>query len=82
MGNHLDTKQLAERLGRSQQVVRTWRMRGTGPSFIRTGSDPRRGRVLYALADILAWEESRKAISTSQESARGSVAANVTAAQP
>lgn len=32
-------------------TLATWRSRGNGPKFVKIG-----GRVLYRLADILAWE--------------------------
>ena len=70
MSTHLDTKTLAARLGIVPQTARQWRMKGTGPRFLRTGTSLSRGRCLYALADVEAWEESRKASSTSEESVR------------
>lgn len=39
-------------LGRvSPATLATWRTRGGGPAFTKIG-----GRVLYALADVEAWE--------------------------
>lgn len=32
-------------------TLATWRSRGTGPRFVKIG-----GRVLYRLADVIAWE--------------------------
>ena len=65
---HLDTAQLAERENITPYTVRKWRMAGCGPRFIRTGNTRKKGRCLYPLVDVLAWEESRKARSPSEES--------------
>lgn len=32
-------------------TLATWRSRGNGPKFVKIG-----GRVLYRLADVIAWE--------------------------
>jgi len=44
----------------SARTLSNWRWSGTGPEFVKIG-----GKVLYALADLERWEESRKASSTS-----------------
>lgn len=47
------------------QTLRSWRVAGRGPRFIRIG----RTRVLYRLSDIERWLGERQFESTSQESA-------------
>ncbi|ALB03003.1 helix-turn-helix transcriptional regulator [Kocuria palustris] len=50
---HLTIKDLAARLGVSEQTIRHWRMRGYGPrSFTPRGSR----LVRYRLEDVIAWE--------------------------
>jgi len=71
MVNHgLTTKQLAKRWGLEPQTIRSWRLKGYGPQYVRLG-DRKRGRVVYRLEDIQAWEQARTFTSTSEESASG-----------
>ena len=57
--------QVAEMLGLQEQTLRAWRVRGSGPAYVRYGSY--KGRVRYRLEDIEAWLEQRKYQSTSAE---------------
>jgi hypothetical protein len=54
---HLTTAELAERLHTTVQAVYAMNKRGTGPKRLRRGG--RRGPLLYRLADVEVWEESR-----------------------
>lgn len=59
----LTTKEVSDRWG-GRIAVRTlnnWRTNGGGPPFVKIG-----GAVLYKVADLLKWEESRTVNSTSQ----------------
>lgn len=49
--NHLTTKQLAARWSLAAITLSTWRIKGTGPSYIKVGQ-----KVLYPIAEILDWE--------------------------
>jgi predicted DNA-binding transcriptional regulator AlpA len=49
---HLTTSELAERLQVAPETVRSWRVYGTGPSYLKFG----RG-IRYRLADVEAWEQ-------------------------
>lgn len=60
---HLNSDQLAARLGVSPRQVERMRQDGSGPPFIRVGLRA----VAYAEADVLAWESSRRFTSTSHE---------------
>lgn len=44
----------------STRTLANWRCLGTGPRFTKIG-----GRVLYPLAEVLVWENSRTVNSTS-----------------
>jgi hypothetical protein len=52
----LTEQQLAERWRVSQRTLRRWRSTARLPAHIRIGH-PVVGRVLYRLADVLAFEE-------------------------
>jgi excisionase family DNA binding protein len=52
---YLTVGQLAARYGVSVGAVRDWRRNGTGPIVTKVG-----GLVRFALADVLAWEQSRR----------------------
>ncbi len=43
------------------RTLANWRCSGSGPRFVKIG-----GRVMYRLADVQAWENSRSVTSTSQ----------------
>lgn len=53
---YLTTAQLARRWGVAQNTLRNWRQNGKGPPVFRPTGRPM-GRALYALEDILAWED-------------------------
>lgn len=57
----LSTDEVAELLKLKSQTLRVWRWRGDGPRYLKAGS-----RVLYKLADVLAWLEKTAAQSTSE----------------
>lgn len=63
---HLNSDQLAKRLGVSPRQVERMRQEGSGPPFIRVGLRA----VAYAEADVLAWEASRRFTSTSDETVK------------
>jgi hypothetical protein len=48
------TPEAAAFLRRRPITLEIWRSRGNGPRYIKSG-----GRVLYALSDLLAFEETR-----------------------
>lgn len=52
----LQQKELAARWRVSPRTLERWRWRKTGPTFIKIG-----GRVIYALADVEAYERRRRA---------------------
>jgi len=47
---YLPPREAADLLRLRPQTLRAWRVRGTGPFFIRLGS-----RILYRYADVEAW---------------------------
>lgn len=49
---YLTAKELAARWRMSEGTLRNWRWKRIGPPFIR----PARGKVLYRLKDVQAWE--------------------------
>jgi hypothetical protein len=54
---HLTAEELSERLGGGRigtATLKSWRTTGHGPSYLRVGK-----YVLYRVADVEAWEESR-----------------------
>lgn len=63
MRKFITPRQLSERWGGSIGVntLANWRSGGDGPPFIKIGA-----KVLYVLADVEAWEASRRVSSTSQ----------------
>lgn len=54
---YLTTADLATRWSMSANTIRNWRFRGLGPRFFKPAGD--RGKALYKLADVLAWEAAR-----------------------
>lgn len=60
----LDTKEAAPFVGVAPGTLENWRVRGTGPKFIKTPG--RRGKVLYDPADIEAWKDANRFQSTSE----------------
>ncbi|MFH1531827.1 MAG: helix-turn-helix domain-containing protein [Pseudomonadota bacterium] len=65
----ISSKQAAAALGIRLQTLRTWRMRGSGPRYVRMGGN-RLGRVAYRPEDVSAWIEAHLAGSTSEETVR------------
>lgn len=55
----LITSVVAERLGLAEQTLRTWRMRGEGPPWIRLSDSPS-GAVRYPEDGLHEWLESRE----------------------
>lgn len=55
MSDYITTAQLAERLGMQPVTLRSWRLRGMGPPYIRAG-----GKVLYPIKDVETWENSNR----------------------
>lgn len=53
---YLTTAELAERLRTSPETIRYWRHLGRGPKSWKPGR-----RVLYDLADVVAWETNQRA---------------------
>lgn len=49
---HLSQTALSDRWGISPRTLERWRWLGQGPAFLKIG-----GRVVYRLADVLAFEE-------------------------
>lgn len=64
----LTPHEAAARLRVKIATLRTWRWRGTGPKFIRQGTNPK-GRVLYDEADLSSYLEAHRYGSTSEETA-------------
>jgi DNA-binding transcriptional MerR regulator len=64
MTKYLTTKEAAERLRISAQVLRLWRLRGVGPKFTK----PSRSRCLYSEDELSRFLEARTYSSTSEES--------------
>ena len=60
----LDTKAAAPCVGVSPGTLENWRVRGTGPKFIKTPG--RGGKVLYDPADIEKWKDANRFQSTSE----------------
>jgi len=56
---HFNQKQLATRWQLSEACLERWRCEGIGPVFLKI-----RGRVLYRIVDIEAYEESCLLVST------------------
>jgi hypothetical protein len=51
-------KDIAQILGISAATIRTWRNRGSGPSYIKC--EGKKGSVLYPIIDFNQWLEDRK----------------------
>ena len=58
----IPTSQAATKLGLSRRTLEKYRVTGDGPVFHKFGR-----RVLYRLADLEAWAESRRRVSTSDQ---------------
>ena len=64
--NHMNQRQLANRWGVSEACLERWRSEGIGPVFLKL-----RGRVMYRLEDIEAYEADCLRKSTSERVAGG-----------
>ena len=62
----VDTGRMAAACGVQAQTARVWRIKGVGPPYVRVGRGVR-GRVLYRVADIIAWLQKRTFLSTAEE---------------
>lgn len=51
---YLTTADLAQRWQISANTLRNWRFKGVGPAYFKPSGD--RGKALYKLEDIKAWE--------------------------
>lgn len=58
----LTTNDAAARICLSARTLEKWRITGEGPNYIKAGK-----RVLYRQSDLLAWLESRRRRSTSDD---------------
>lgn len=56
-----NTSEVATRLGVAEVTLRKWRIYGTGPRFIRCGTN-----IRYRNSDIESWVSSRTVGSTSE----------------
>lgn len=54
----LTTVEAAKALALSPRTLETYRLRGTGPRYVRIGSSPR-GAVRYRESDLVEWTESQ-----------------------
>jgi predicted DNA-binding transcriptional regulator AlpA len=71
--NLITSPEAAKHLGVKPQTIRTWRLKGIGPRYIRTGM-AFNARVLYRREDIEAWLEKRSYTSTAEEAVCRAVA--------
>ena len=60
-GRKLRTPEAAQYLGISQSTLAKWRLYGTGPLFCKLG-----GIVVYDVADLNEFTDSRRRLSTSE----------------
>jgi len=65
---YLTSPQLARLLGRKPQTIRAWRLRGTGPSYVRLGNGPK-APVVYRRTDVEEWLAERTYRHTAEEQA-------------
>lgn len=63
----LTTSEAARMLGVQPQTVRTWRLTGKGPSYIRLGAG-KFARAVYDPDEIARWLSARTFTSTANES--------------
>jgi predicted DNA-binding transcriptional regulator AlpA len=59
-------RELAARLGISIRCAQEWRLRGTGPKFVRLGER----RIAYNLADVEEWVAAHTVSSTAAVAVR------------
>lgn len=65
----LPSDEVAALLGLQPQTLRSWRLRGLGPPYVRLGAG-RFGRVCYRQEDIAKWLDSRTFANTAEETVR------------
>lgn len=65
----LTSREAAAFLGVAPETLDNWRCQARGPAFIKTTPSPR-GKVLYRVSDIAAWQEANLFSSTSDVEAR------------
>ncbi|MFQ5410374.1 MAG: helix-turn-helix transcriptional regulator [Anaerolineales bacterium] len=65
----LNTAATARRLGIAPQTLRSWRLKGIGPVYIRLGEGPR-ARCVYRYADVETWLRDRAFRNISDEQAQ------------
>lgn len=53
---YLDQRELAQRFRISPRTLERWRWKKTGPTYVKLG-----GKIVYALADVEAYERRRRA---------------------
>lgn len=56
---HLTPAALGERWDRTEEYLSQLRTQGRGPAYIRGESDGKKALILYRLADVEAYEQSR-----------------------
>ena len=69
MDTLLTSREAAIYLGVTSETLDNWRCKGRGPAFIKTTPSPR-GKVLYRVSDIAAWQEANLFNSTSDVETR------------
>jgi hypothetical protein len=62
----LTTEQLARLLHRKEQTIRTWRLKGNGPKYVRLGNGTK-APVVYRWRDVETWLEERTYRHTADE---------------
>lgn len=65
----ISSRDAAAYVGVTPETLENWRCKGIGPAFLKT-SPTRRGKVMYRLSDITAWQEANLYSSTSEVEAR------------
>ncbi len=65
MKTHLTPEQLAERLHVKLSTIQSWRIKGGGPAYIKTGHRT----ILYDLDIVEKWENERRYDNVSHERA-------------
>lgn len=60
---YLTPSELAQRYKNAitPKTLANWRSAGTGPPFTKVG-----GKILYALSDVMTWEETRRLLGSRQ----------------
>ncbi len=69
MDQLVTSREAANYLGVSSDTLDNWRCQGRGPVFIKT-TPSSRGKVLYRISDITAWQDANLYASTSDVETR------------